>query len=62
MRNGFMHAVSPRTHGAHRGRVSLLRDLRRDWRCWSRAERLAAPVILGGLIAATLPVLWLIAQ
>jgi hypothetical protein len=40
----------------------LWRDMARDWRRWSRAERVAAPLLLGGLIAATMPVLWLIAQ
>jgi hypothetical protein len=38
------------------------RDAERDWLGWSRAERVSAPLILCGLIAATVPMLWLIAQ
>jgi len=45
---------------ARHGRVSLLKDLQRDWRGWSRAERFAAPVVLACLIGATAPILWLI--
>ncbi len=52
-----MHATA-----SHRAHHSPLDDIKRDWRRWSRAERIAAPVILGGLIAATVPILWLIAR
>ena len=38
------------------------RDTKRDWKNWSRGERIAAPLIFAGLVAATVPVLWLIAQ
>jgi hypothetical protein len=38
------------------------RDTRRDWQGWSRTERISAPLILAGLVAATVPMLWLIAQ
>ena len=37
------------------------RDTQRDWQGWSRAERITAPLFLAGLVAATVPVLWLIA-
>ena len=37
------------------------RDTQRDWQSWSRRERIAAPLILVGLVAATVPMLWLIA-
>ena len=38
------------------------RDTKRDWQSWSRGERITAPLLLAGLIAATMPMLWLIAQ
>jgi len=43
-----------------RARVGLWRNVRRDWRRWSRGERIAAPLVLGCMIAATVPVLWLV--
>ena len=50
-------------HSLHRHkRTGLWRDVQRDWRGWSRGERLAAPIVLGCMIAATVPVLWLIGQ
>jgi hypothetical protein len=46
-------------HSPHR-RTGLWRDVQRDWRRWSRGERIAAPIVLGCMIAATVPVLWLV--
>jgi hypothetical protein len=48
-------------HSLHRRpRSGLWRDVQRDWRSWSRGERIAAPIVLGCMIAATVPVLWLV--
>ena len=43
-------------------RMGVWHDIGRDWRRWSRAERIAAPLVMVTMIAATVPVLWLIAQ
>ncbi len=51
-----------RHFGIARRPATLWRDTERDWQGWSRGERITAPLILCGLIAATVPVLWLIAQ
>ena len=37
-------------------------DMQRDWRRWSRAERAAAPLLLAALVAATAPLLWMMAH
>ena len=48
-------------HTLHRHkRIGVWHDLQRDWRGWSRGERIAAPIVLGCMIAATVPVLWLV--
>lgn len=52
------HFGIPRQNHGNRG----WRDTRRDWHGWSRAERIGAPLILAGLLAATVPLLWAIAQ
>ncbi|MBS0472298.1 MAG: hypothetical protein JSR60_14595 [Proteobacteria bacterium] len=45
----------------HPGAVAW-RDLARDWQRWSAAERFGAPMLLAGLAASTMPILWMLAR
>jgi uncharacterized membrane protein len=44
------HGTTARTQPATTGHISLWRDMIRDWRCWSRAERAAAVSILAAAL------------
>jgi hypothetical protein len=44
------HRTTARTQAATTGHIGLWRDVIRDWRCWSRAERAAAVSILAAAL------------